>query len=195
MTRSSPVSHQEWFLYEKRLGSRRKNLPAVFAVASVSVVESESAARAQARGWPAGGACQFEREDARWHGDYSVAQHHEDGGDKAAEDRVWRDITVAHSGNRDDGPVHCRRNARETVLLALDLIHHRANQDHHGQHREQEHGYFGKAGAESQFQDGCFAEKLCEFENAEDTQKAKRADQCERVSDAEEYSEIDGQDG
>jgi hypothetical protein len=73
------------------LGSRRKNLSAVFAVASVSVVESESAARAQARGWPAGGACQFEREDARWHGDYSVAQHHEDGGE-AAEDRVWRDI-------------------------------------------------------------------------------------------------------
>src|SRR4029077_19306016 len=79
-----------------------------------------------------GGACQFEREDARWHGDYSIAQHHEDGGDKAAEDRVWRDITVAHSGNSDDGPVHCRRNARETVLLALDLIHHRANQDHSG---------------------------------------------------------------
>jgi hypothetical protein len=174
---------------------RWENLSAVFAVGGVPVMESESAVGTQAGGCPGGSAGQFERENARWHGDYSIAQHHEDGGDEAAKDRVWRDITVAHSGNRDDGPVHCRRNARKTVLLALDLIHHRANQDHHGQHREQEHGYFGKASAESQFQGGCFAEKLCEFENAEGTQKAKRTDQCERVSDAKEHSEVDGQDG
>ena len=162
-------------------------------VASLSW-KCKGAARAEARSCVAGSAGQFEGENAGGHGDDSIAQHHEDGSDEAAEDGVRRDIAVTDGGYGDDGPVHGRGNACETVLLALDLIHHCANQDDDGQYREEEYRDFGKAGAESYFQGGCFAEELRELENAKDAEKAKGANQRERVSDAEKDSEVDGED-
>lgn len=166
----------------------------MFAVGGVFVVEGKGTAGAEAWGAVAGGSGQFEGEDAGGYGDDSVTQYHKDGSDEAAEDGVGRDIAVTDGSDGNDGPVHGGGDARETVLRALDLIHHRAHEGDNGQYREEEHGDFGKAGAESELQGRGFAEELRELEDAEHAQEAERANQREGVRDAKKDSQVDGQD-
>jgi hypothetical protein len=104
----------------------------VLAVGGVAVVIGKATLGAGARRGSAGGAGQFERDDSGRNGNDAVAKNHEHGSEQAAEDGMRRDVTVAHSGNRDDGPIHRDGDARETISLALDLVHEGADDNHDG---------------------------------------------------------------
>jgi len=158
----------------------------MLAVSGVLVVIAEATSSASKDGQLRGSASQLERDNAGGNGNDSIAKNHEDAGEKASRDRMGRDVPISYGGDGDDSPIHAGRDAGEAVLLTFDLIHQGANDDDNRENNKQEHDNFPEASEESGAKSGCFADKLGELEDAEDTQEAQRAKETEGVSDANE---------
>ena len=67
--------------------------------------------------------CEFNRDDAGGNSNDAVAKNHHYRCEHLTERRARREITVANSRQRNDGPIDTDRDARETVLFAFYDVH------------------------------------------------------------------------
>ena len=124
-----------------------------------------------------------------------VTQKHDQGAEETAHWCHGGDVTVAHGGHRDHGPIDTGGNVRELCagLMSLDHIHEGAQRDDHDDYEEKENEYLAAAHEERLHQAVALLQEAEELEHTEDTDEAERADYHEIAHRAEDPSQIERQ--
>src|SRR5688500_3751396 len=81
------------------------------------------------------GVCEFNRHNAGWDCNDTVADDHDNRRGDLTQWCAWRKITVDHGGHSNYGPVDTSRNTRETICFAFNDVHERADDDNQEHYR------------------------------------------------------------
>ena len=86
------------------------------------------------------GASQLSCNDSSGNGNYTISDYHYDRSKHLPEWRHRENITITNGRQRYNRPINTFRDTGEAILFTLDEIHHRAQNNDHSEHREQEDG-------------------------------------------------------
>ena len=68
--------------------------------------------------------CQFGGYNSCGNGNDSVTENHDHRSDELSQRCCWRDVSIAHGCQGDNGPINTHWNAGKPVFFALDDIHY-----------------------------------------------------------------------
>ncbi len=139
-------------------------------------------------------ASELDRNDAGRNGDDAIAHDHDGRSQDLTESSVGRDVAVADGGHGNDGPVDGDRDAGEAVGLALDEVHHRANDDDNGQDRTQKDDDLAGAGAHCRCELTGLTHEVGELEHPKNAQQPEGANHQKGLSTRDDQAEIGGED-
>ena len=88
-----------------------------------------------------GGPSKLKRDNPGGYGDDSVADEHQNRSQNTPWYSLGRDVPIPDGSDRNDRPIHSRRNTREAVRFSLELIHQRTYDDDDGEDCKEKNRY------------------------------------------------------
>ncbi len=132
----------------------------------------------------------FRRNNSGWHRDNTVADDHHHCGQGLAETGLWRNITIAHRGHGNDGPVNGAGNAGKPVFLTFEEIDKRAEDDRQDKDSEQKYHDFTAAPLERLDEKICLPDIRHQFENPENPQYSDDADDQQKLGAGKQHTQV-----
>ena len=115
------------------------------------------------------------RDDTGWHSDDGVTENHDEGGEKASNDRDRSDIAITDGGEGDNRPVDAGAYVGELGirLCSLNHKHQRTHDGDEDEHKEEIDEYLPDTELDALKQQVTFVDEGKELEHAEDADKSK----------------------
>ena len=115
------------------------------------------------------------RHDTGGHSDDGVTENHDEGGEKASNDRDRSDVAITDGGEGDNRPVYAGSDVGELSarLCSLNHKHQRSHNGDKDEHKEEIDEYLPDTELDALKQQMAFVDKGEELEHAEDADKSE----------------------
>jgi len=136
---------------------------------------------------------QFYGYDARGDSDNPISHDHDKRSQELPNRSKGVDVTIAHGGEGNHGPVNAPGDTGESCLGPLDDEHHGPYDHHDGQDGEEEDDNLVATGPKSRAEGTGLSDILGQFQDSEDPQYPENSDDDEILSSRKKEAQIGGE--